>query len=645
MTDTFTNIIHNPQKGIPPSILNAVYGITTKSSNENGGGSNITYLVRDIFPGSEDPLQSTAVSAGYRSADTGMISENGRAIFSGTGGTLQYYDEDESSGFNRVGGRTFCATIMQTDAEDYVSLWLRDNGVGDSSGYSITLSAKSAIVTLPDTTEVDVLVQSLTEIRAIPYILGITLNEGYGAYYWISTIESYTPLSTEWEIPAYPSKRVLYVTNQGTFSTVYPVIDVFPEYGGSIMVKNVRMFDVEDWAGEDGMSETSDRFARAAGPLNGAWTTDSGTWALTGVSDPGVELTSGSGVSQTWTLSGLSDAIISCDIYTGNSGSGTSEMLSRRDASVSNTAMYFYFYNGNSVALDEATAGSFNNIYAQGGLTINAGTTYPMVIAYIGQEARFWFDDVQSVMAPTAIANNGNNRLRHGFAHFGSEVALREWRNFKVTPIISDLPLTLQEDGFPFIWTTGSVTNSSAFSGGSTALTSYVPETGGMWTAVEGTWTTDGSGYAEVTGGTERRAYVSTSANIEVSVDVYVSTGTTIMRSGILLWVDSNNYSYIRLFKYPASHDEIEVFQVIGGAAGVILGKSYMGSENFFVEDNTYTLKVQVHGRDLMIYVDDIPWFYGYLDAALASRTAAGLYQENIDDGCIFDSFQVSTIS
>lgn len=645
MTDTFTNIIHNPQKGIPPSILNAVYGITTKSSNENGGGSNITYLVRDVFSEDEDPLQSTAVSAGYRTADSGMISENGRALFSDAGGTLWYYDADESSGFDRVGGRTFCATVIQTDAEDYISVWLRDNDTDDNSGYSITLAAKSLTITLPDSTEVEVLLQGQTEIRAIPYILGITLNEEYGAYYWISTIESYTPLSTEWEIPAYPSKRVLYVTNQGTFSTVYPVIDVFPEYGGSIMVKNVRMFDVEDWAGEDGMSDTADRFARAAAPLNGNWTTDSGTWALTGVSDPGVELTSGSGVSQVWTLSGLSDAIISCDIYTGNSNSGTSEMLSRRDPSVSNTAMYFYFYNGNSIALDEATAGSFNNIYAQGGLTINAGTTYPMVLAYIGQEARFWFDDMQAVMNPTAIANDGNNRIRHGFAHFGSEVAQREWRNFKVTAIIEELPLSLQEDGFPFIRTVGGTTNFSAFSGGKTALTSYVPEAGGMWTSVEGTWTTDGSGYAEATGGTNRRAYVSTLANIEVSVNVYVSSGTTTMRSGILLWVDSNNYAFIRLFKTAAQHDEIEVFQIIGGEAGAILGKSYMGSTDFYQEENTYTLKAQAHGQDLMIYINGIPWFYGYLDAALASRTGAGLYQENIDDGCIFDSFQVTNIS
>lgn len=629
-----------PDEVFPPSISNPKFRFPLIP--DNGGNPGEGYLLRDIFSADQNPLQQGDVEAGYRNPGSEDIyCENGIGFFSTESSIIRYQAEENVEGFSRVGGRTFCAILTPTDAADIFEIWLNEEVDETASGYGLALYDKSILVYLPDSNSVQVLLNGQTEFRCLPYVVGITLNEDYGAAFWISTITEYTPLSAEWKIPTYPEMRLLYVTNQGSFSTVYPVISSSPEFGGRSMVRDVRLLDVPEWSGEDGMADISDRFEREAGPLGVDWTVDSGTWAVTGIENAGAELTSGSLVSQAWMLSETSDALITCDIYTGNNNGGTSEIIARRSASFANTAMYFYFYNGNAIALDDATLGSFENIYAQGGLTINAGATYPMVLGLYGQEARFWFDDTQSVMPPTAILNDGTGRVRHGLAHYGSEIAQREWRKFAVWPLFRTLPESITAGQAPYLGVAGSTLNQSEFSGSIVDLDAYTPDVGGSWTEVEGAWIVNGSGFASVTGGTERRAYVSISqADVEVETLVLIPPGVLTVRSGILLWVDSNNYIFIRLFDQPAQHNEVEIWQTIGGSTN-ILGKAYLGGEGFFTTNTYYELKVQARGRDLNVFVDDVPWFYGYLDSAVENRVAAGIYQENVDDGCVFSSFTV----
>lgn len=594
------------------------------------------YLLRDQFTTpSAVVTDGDADGRGYRNVSGGTFTIASQRLRGGaTAGQIVYQPSVEAIGFTRVGGRTFCAVINPEDAANDAGLYLAETA-GSLNGYGIRLNGQRWQVVLPNGTTFEVLGDGNTNsAKAIPYLVGITLNEGYGAVYWTAALDAYTP-TIFWPVTKYGTARILYVTTRGTFDTVHPTIAADAAYGVCAFM-DARLIDVESWSGADGMALVSDRFEGATGALDAGWTTDSGTFQKSG---SGSALLSAGGVlggsgAQAWQDAGQRNGWLVCDMITGDSNANSWELIARR-GEVVNTILYLY-NSGDSIYLDSGVAGSYSTLNARpvpGGIA--GGSTFPVVWGLYEDAYRVFFGDDLAPMGPLTDGHADQVGTKHGLAHWAAPVANRRWKNFAFYPFSVALPSIITEGAGPVQPAIGAeLLNKTFTAANGTALMTH----DAAWTVQSGTWTIQ-SNRAAASGGVDRVAVIEGAADGEIEVDLIIPGSYTTLLAGLVFRHENvQNYGFARILRTASQTvtHEIELWQVIGGSAAIV-SKAYLG--DFFAAGNTYTLRLQLDGDVVNVFIDDMPCLTAYVELVVGA--GAGLYAEVSDDGVTFDGFVV----
>lgn len=612
---------------------------------------SVAYLLRDKFTANQNPLvdgnASEGSGVGYRDVTgTSFYAAGGRLRggHNSSEGKIVYKPSSGVSGWTRQGGRTFAAMITPDDAEGDVSLWLAETA-GTLNGYGIRFAGKTVYCKDPNGTEITALiVDSLQAAKAIPYLVGITLNEERGAVYWISTDTSYTPAG-DWEIPAYPDARILYVTTNGTFTTVHPTLWANSgfNYPGGVVIEDARLMDIADWDGADGMALVADRFNRAdsSTTMGGSWAEDSGNWGISSnkaYTTDGGRAAINAGVSDYWIVTRVDVATVSNDNF---------GILLRRNASDATDYAYIASENTQNVYLKRWINNGFVDTDYSTYMAWADSTTVQFLVGANGNQVRAWFDGGNATVMQPDTLNDTQHQTGTYVGLYGDPNT--RWDYFAAYPIKIALPTaTFGKGAYPKRFTVDSVdVNNSTFTGtNGTAITSYSPVTGGNWSVMNGTWTIQ-SNRIEATGTGDLATYVNSNyADVQVSVDVVTPGTVTQLRNGLILRrSDDNNFVRVRLFQDDVSQlnqDEIEILETIGGS-GAVVHKCYLS--DFFLTNTSYTLKVQVQGDELLVMLNNVTHIRTILsNSALLSGTGFGIYREDAAANTGFDNFSVQKL-
>lgn len=608
-------------------------------SNENAG-----YLLRDRFQSAASPIVDGSADVGYRDVyGSGFFTASGRLRGGNTSeGKVVYHSTVAGEGYERVGGRTFCALVTPDDGEGDVSIWLAQTA-GTLNGYGLRLSGRTASIIEPDGNEVPVMVGSggtADPQRPITYLLGITLHATLGAIYWMSPPAAYSP-DSEWALPAFPQARVLFISQLGTFATVYPTVRASSgfSYPGGVAFEDVRLLDVEDWA-DNGMALDVDTFDRAdhASSLGAGWTADVATW---GISGNKAYVASSAFNGRAFRSLSSPDVWVAAEVTSGSNLAGWFGLLLRRSAS--GTWMRLYNNGSANIYLQKFLSGGYDDqVFA----TYAAFSTSQMkrwLVGAKGDSFRLFLNGDETIIEPTTDSDSHHTEGT-GFGLFGDSDYGQRWDNFAVYPVELTLPAALQAGTNPTLPTAGSTISSDTFTDtNGTGLASHTPDAGSGWTVHSGTWSvqsnraecTAAQGFATVDAGV-------TNAKATVTVTMLGSIVSGVRAGLVLRWADSSNHVRVRMLEQGSS-DEIEVEEVIAGVAAVA-HKCYLGSK--WANGASYVLAADVVGDELNVYLDGAIFLTMFLSSAtLLTGTRFGLYRETGSDNTPFDAFSIAVAS
>lgn len=644
------------------SLVNAAVGsmgmvgntatITSSGAEQTFSQDSVTYLLRDKFSSAQNPLvdgnASEGAGVGYRDVTgTSFYADSKNRLRGGNNsseGKIVYKRDSTTAGWNRVGGRTFAALITPDDGEGNVSLWLAETA-GTLNGYGIVMTDQGFQIYEPDGTQRnDVTLNSDNPMRAIPYLVGITLNDTQGAVYWVSAMQDMTFSNGEWAIPAYPDARTLFVSTLGTFSTVHPTIRASSgfSYPGGVAIEDVRLFDIASWDGEDGMALVADRFNRADSSTSpgGSWVEDNGNW---GISSNKAYTTTGGRVSID---AGVSDYMIACVIDVATAASDNFGVLLRRNSADAGDYAYLAAEDSLNVYFKRwLNPEGFQNTDYSTYMNWQNTSTVRFIVAAQGNSARAWFTNPGGNNITAEPFSIGTTHTTGTYVGLYGDTNTR-WDYFAAYPIEFALPSEFNKGAYPKQHDVGTLNiNYDQFTGSNgSALTSHTPNTGGNWTAVNGTWTIENN-KAEAAGASgDLLATVSSGyADVKLSTTVTTPASYSQLRSGFVLrYADINNHVRIRMFVDDVNqlnNDEIEIQEVIGGSANVV-HKCYLG--NFYGTNATYTLSATVVGDVLHVYLDNELLITTYLsNSALLTGTAHGFYREGGSADVAWDEFAI----
>lgn len=605
---------------------------------------SVDYLLRDKFTSDVNPLVDANASegsgVGYRDVTgTGMYAADGRLRGGGASTNLCYKTASGGGGWTRVGGRTFTAIVSPWDGDlDDLYFHLAETA-GGIDGYGLRIVGGSSIYAYePDGTTTLLLQEADNPIKAVRYQIGITLNEGEGAVYWIAAMQTYSFAGTEWDVPAATTARILFVSQVGTANEYFPTIRNDGTVSESAAWEDVRLLDISGWAGVDGMALVADRFDRADTTNdNASWDAvdGGGVWGIT--SNQAYLVSNSGGQAQASLNAGTDDNVILAVKQTavGNNNSGV--ILSR----VSGTREFNIAPYGDASLRGDSINGGYSTIFT-GGPYMQNGTTSRWVVMRQGNQYRYWVNGnaSQDIVNPTTDSYQDSPGTYYGISTYnGPDTGVR-WDSIAVYPLLFTLPTALQTTALDTP-TVGSNLETKAFTDtNGTALTTHDAD----WSVGAGTWTIQ-SNRASVSGSGDLYAYLSAGqADYQVTVDVIAGTLGDLRAGVILRRADANNMMRVRLFvdTAQADNDEIEIETVVGGSANVVQ-KCYLN--NYFASAGTYELKCQVSGDMLYVYLDSVLHLVYYIPSSLSSGQGVGLYREGtVDDGATFDDFIVDSI-
>ncbi len=609
----------------------------------NQGG--VDYLLRDTFSSDLDPLVDANASEGsgigYRDVTgTGMYAANGRLRGGGASTNLCYRKASGGGGWQRVGGRTFTVIVSPWDGDlDDVYIHLAETA-GGIDGYGFRIVGGSSIYAYePDGVTTLLLQEADSPIKAVRYQLGITLNEGEGAVYWIAAMQDYAIAGTEWDLPAAPDARILWVSQVGTADEFFPTIRNDGTVSESAAFEDVRLLDISGWSGVDGMALVADRFDRADTTNDNAnWTVDGGgTFGIS--SNRAYLVSSGGAQNQASKDAGTDDnVILAVKQTTGSSSVGNSGVIMNR---VSGTReINLAPYNDASIRMDSINGGYAT--LATGGPYLTTNDTLRWVVMRQGNTYRYWVNGAssQDIVNPTTDSFQDSPGTYYGISTYAGPDTGVTWDSLAVYPLLFTLPTALQTTALDTP-TVGSNLETKAFTDtNGTALTTHDAE----WSVGAGTWTIQ-SNRASVAGSGDLYAYLSAGqADYQVTVDVIAGTLGDLRAGVILRRADANNMLRVRLFVDTSQpdNDEIEIEATISGSTTVVQ-KCYLN--NYFASAGTYELKCQVEGDVLYVYLDSVLHLVYYIPSTLLTGQGVGLYREGtVDDGAVFDDFIVDAI-
>lgn len=608
---------------------------------------SVDYLLRDKFSSDVNPLVDANASegsgVGYRDVTgTGMYAADGRLRGGGASTNLCYKTASGGGGWQRVGGRTFTAIVSPWDGDlDDLYFHLAETA-GGIDGYGLRIVGGSSIYAYePDGTTTLLLLEADNPIKAVRYQIGITLNEGEGAVYWIAAMQTYSFAGTEWDVPAATTARILFVSQVGTANEYFPTIRNDAGTSGIAAWEDVRLLDISAWSGADGLAIVADRFDRADSTNdNASWGAVDGS-ATFGISSNKAYLVTSGGAQNQATLNASTDdnVILVVKQTTGSSSVGNSGVVMNRVSGVQE--MNLAPYNDSTIRMDSIDSGGYTTI-ATGGPYLSTSQTLRWVVMRQGNEYRYWVTggSSQDIVNPTTDSRQDLTGTYYGISTYAGPDAGVTWDSIAVYPLTFTLPTALQTTELDTP-TVGSNLETKAFTDtNGTALTTHDAE----WTVGAGTWTIQ-SNRASVSGSGDLYAYLSAGqADYQVTVDVIAGTLGDLRAGLILRRADANNMMRVRLFvdTAQADNDEIEIETVISGSATVV-EKCYLN--NYFASAGTYELKCQVEGDVLYVYLDSVLHLVYYIPSTLLTGQGVGLYREGtVDDGATFDDFIVDAI-
>lgn len=606
---------------------------------------SVDYLLRDKFTSDVNPLVDANASegsgVGYRDVTgTGMYAADGRLRGGGASTNLCYKTASGGGGWTRKGGRTFTAIVSPWDGDlDDLYFHLAETA-GGIDGYGLRIVGGSSIYAYePDGTTTLLLQEADNPIKAVRYQIGITLNEGEGAVYWIAAMQDYAIAGTEWDLPAAPDARILWVSQVGTADEFFPTIRNDGTVSESAAFEDVRLLDISGWSGVDGMALVADRFDRADTTNDNAnWTVDGGgTFGIS--SNRAYLVSSGGAQNQASKDAGTDDnVILAVKQTTGSSSVGNSGVIMNR---VSGTReINLAPYNDASIRMDSINGGYAT--LATGGPYLTTNDTLRWVVMRQGNTYRYWVNGAssQDIVNPTTDSFQDSPGTYYGISTYSGPDAGVTWDSLAVYPLLFTLPTALQTTALDTP-TVGSNLETKAFTDtNGTALTTHDAE----WSVGAGTWTIQ-SNRASVAGSGDLYAYLSAGqADYQVTVDVIAGTLGDLRAGVILRRADANNMLRVRLFVDTSQpdNDEIEIEATISGSTTVVQ-KCYLN--NYFASAGTYELKCQVEGDVLYVYLDSVLHLVYYIPSTLLTGQGVGLYREGtVDDGATFDDFIVDSI-
>lgn len=625
---------------------------------DNGSGSfdialastfaqdGITYLLRDKFSSDVNPLVDANASegsgVGYRDVTgTSFYAEDGRLRGGNNSseGKIVYKPSSVVSGWGRVGGRTFTALMSTDDGDGDLQMFLAETA-GTLNGYGIIFNNGTWDIVEPDGNTVTAVVVDNEPMKAIQYLVGITLNEERGAVYWISAIEEYDP-GTDWTIPKWPTARTIWVSTLGTFTTVHPTIRANSgfTYPGGVAVEDVRLLDIASWDGADGMALVADRFDRAdsASTLGGSWTTEATTtW---GISSNKAYNVASAFNGRAYLDAGESDVWVVAEITSGSDVADWFGLLLRRvDA---NNWIRLHNNGTANVYFQTWVGGGFDDTITSTYAAFSTSQMKRWLVGCYGDEYRIFINGDETVIQPTPDTGGTHEHTNGtGFGLFGDSASGQRWDYFAIYPITFTLTTEFEGGAMPVQPVVAVPQFSDTFTNtNGTALATH----NASWTEASGTWTIQ-SNKAEVsTAAGANHAYVDAGdTDVQASVEITMASSVSTVRSGLILRrADANNYIQVRAFvdtSQPGA-DEIELQEFIGGS-GAVVHKCYLG--NYFQDSTTYTLTAQVVGDEIFVYLDGIAQLYNVIsNAALLTGTGTGLYRESSSDNTPFDNFTI----
>lgn len=640
--------------------------LLNRRATSAGQGGGLAYtLLRDLFSTAQDPLiDGPAVpGAGARDATGTLWKALASRLRGGAqpssptwGNSKVVWTVAGGAGFARATGRTLYALIAPEDASDDLAFgWASATNVADptTDGLAFLNDGGSLAATTPG--KKVVIDPSGHFVRPIQYLIGVTLND-IGAIMWLSTFSADTGgggMTDQVGVPQYPSARVIWVDYADTTATLYPLVsalDSVGSYPNGHAIEDVRMVDVTAWSAADALASFTDRFTRADSnttPGNN-WVATAGVW---GISSNALYNVSGSGFRTVYQPSvGSGDGIYQWKVTL----SGTATDLFRLTMRHSTAGNYITLNSNGStgaLSLQIWVAGGFSSTIANFTLvtTLTANSTHVFTLLASGNKYAL-YQNGSACNAGAWSTDAGSTYLGAGGIGVGvanSNPTVFRFDDVQIWPLTFTIPAQLQTGAVPSIWTAGATLGSDTFTDtNGTNLTAHTPTAGSAWTARIGTWTiqSNRATCSTPTVGANGVTQAAATSDVEASIDIITpgSFPTNTVRAGIMLrYVDNSNYMYARLYK-DAGTSEIELTEVIGGS-GAIVHKVDIQAAGV-VAATTYTLKVQAKGGLVQVFLGGLPRISYYTQAGSPLGTSHGIYREDTDDGCVFDTWSVKAL-
>lgn len=566
-----------------------------------------------------------------------------------------YWTDNADAGFDRLSGRCVAAVIIPEDQfSDFAFGW--DTAVDTTDPQTVghgwlykdvqlraISPGKDIAITTPSTPR---------EVQAMEYMPVVALKD-QGAYVLLTSFAAHlgTPATDPIGIPQYPTARLLWIDDTTTTTPLYPYVSFYDRlnYPNGQAVDGMRIVDVASWTGDNYLATTYDRFTRAdsVNTLGGSWQTDLGTW---GISSNKAYISNSPGFSRAYIPNAMAsgDGIVRCKITVPDPATvGFGLMVRREDAN-----NFIRIYNDNNAALLRVqtwVAGSFGATIGSGSdISWTAGQTYDIAVGMAGNKYAVWVDGALK-MQWTADANN-RFLTATGVGLYSVNQAgytTTRWDDLATYPHTVTLPTELRTVAVPTILSGGDTLGNDAFTDDDAKrLNAHAADSGGAWTEHVGTWTISSN-----------RATCSTPAvganyatqdlgviNAECEVDVISPGSATQYLAGIVArYVDANNHVVVRTYMDAGapSADEVEIIETISGS-GAIVHKANI--KDYYAAGQTYTLKVQVYGDLIHVFLDDQPRISYVMQTGSPQGTRFGLYRVNTEDGCVFDNWVVKAL-
>lgn len=602
----------------------------------------VTYLLRDKFTSAQNPLvdgnASEGAGVGYRDVTGTSFYAAGGRLRGGNNsseGKIVYKPSSGGAGWERAGGRTFTALLTPDDAEGNLSIWLAETA-GTLNGYGIRFDDKTVYITEPDGNEVAALVVDQRPGRKVQYLAGITLNEGVGAVYWISAAQTYT--AGEWPLPAFPNARVLFVSQLGTFATVHPTVRSLSgfSYGQGVGVEDVRLFDIADWSGADGMALVADRFDRvdSSTTLGAGWTADAGTW---GISTNQAYAATPTFNGRAYMDAGQADVWVVAEVTSGSDLGGWFGLLLRRSAS--GTFMRLYNNGSANIYLQKFLAGAYDDQVFSTYAAFATSQTKRWLAGCYGNQFRIFLNGDETVIQPTTDTG-GNHTSGTGFGLFGGDAPSgQRWNNFAVYPMTLTLPAEFNSGAYPALVAAGTTVFSDTFTDtNGTAIATH----NAAWAVQNGSFAIQSNALDGTPSPDHGYAYLDSGyTDVDVSVDITFPAATTEGAAGVAVRrADADNFIYARTL-WQGGSNEIEIWSSQAGVMA-LLAKAYMGS-SAYASSTTYRLALSAHGDLLDVLLDGELFATLILAAPLLDGTGVGVGESSGNTaGLLFDNFTVA---